>query len=246
MGEVGLQRWQLPFLKQLAAEIFQTGALRAAADSYCNHWLTHVASADDREELEALIPDGDDTEEEEEGMQQQHAQQEHEDQDMMMDPGEDEAETNALVDAFEQDRQRDAPSQAPMTQAASPDGDRDESSQQEEQEQEQEQAGTAAAAASAAGGGTAAAAAAAAAAASASSSDQAAAAAEEAVGGAASSSTELSRQDTLPLADETSQAASASAADTAAAAPAQRDNTLAGSSIYIDPDSYTEDEVEVR
>ena len=65
MGEVGLQRWQLPFLKQLAAEIFQTGALRAAADSYCNHWLTHVASADDREELEALIPDGDDTEEEE-------------------------------------------------------------------------------------------------------------------------------------------------------------------------------------
>ena len=64
MGEVGLHRWQRPLLTQLAKEVFQTGALRSAAASYCNHWLTHVCSADDRKALEALIPDSDDADSE--------------------------------------------------------------------------------------------------------------------------------------------------------------------------------------
>ena len=33
LGEVGLGEWQLPLLRQLAAEVFQTRALRSAADS---------------------------------------------------------------------------------------------------------------------------------------------------------------------------------------------------------------------
>lgn len=104
MGEVGLQQWQRPLLAQLATEVFQTGALRSAADSYCKHWLAHVSSADDREALQALIPGGDGAAEEE-MVGQVH--------DGTSSPGEQAKETSVRVATYEHARQQeDEPSRA--------------------------------------------------------------------------------------------------------------------------------------
>ena len=56
-GARRLDAWQLPLLRALAAEVFVAGTLRPAASSFCEHWITHVRSAQDRAALEALIPE---------------------------------------------------------------------------------------------------------------------------------------------------------------------------------------------
>ena len=56
-GARRLDAWQLPLLRALAAEVFEAGTLRPAASSFCEHWITHVRSAQDRAALEALIPE---------------------------------------------------------------------------------------------------------------------------------------------------------------------------------------------
>ena len=56
-GARRLDAWQLPLLRALATEVFVAGTLRPAASSFCEHWITHVRSAQDRAALEALIPE---------------------------------------------------------------------------------------------------------------------------------------------------------------------------------------------
>ena len=59
LGQLGLAEWQLPLLRALAWEIFETGTLRTGKSAFIQHWIPHVCRAQDRLALEALIPASD-------------------------------------------------------------------------------------------------------------------------------------------------------------------------------------------